>query len=31
MKLYALLTIREHKWLTRNVAVVDGKVQRVAS
>jgi hyaluronan synthase len=31
VKLYALLTIREHKWLTRNVAVVDGKVQRVAS
>jgi hyaluronan synthase len=30
VKAYALFTIREHKWLTRKVAVVDGKVQRVA-
>lgn len=30
VKGYALFTIREHKWLTRAVAVVDGKVQRVS-
>jgi hyaluronan synthase len=30
VKAYALLTINEHKWLTRPVAVVDGKVERVA-
>lgn len=30
IKLYALFTINEHKWLTRAVAVVDGKVERVS-
>jgi cellulose synthase/poly-beta-1,6-N-acetylglucosamine synthase-like glycosyltransferase len=30
VKIYALLTIREHKWLTRDVAVVAGHVQRTA-
>ncbi|WP_029214805.1 glycosyltransferase [Kallotenue papyrolyticum] len=30
LKAYALVTINEHKWLTRAVAVVDGKVQRVS-
>jgi len=30
VKAYALFTINEHKWLTRAVAVVDGKVERVA-
>jgi cellulose synthase/poly-beta-1,6-N-acetylglucosamine synthase-like glycosyltransferase len=30
LKIFALLTIRQHKWLTRDVAVVDGLVQRVA-
>jgi cellulose synthase/poly-beta-1,6-N-acetylglucosamine synthase-like glycosyltransferase len=30
LKIYALLTIRQHKWLTRDVAVVDGRVQRVS-
>lgn len=30
VRAYALFTIREHKWLTRAVAVVDGKVQRVS-
>lgn len=30
VKAYALLTINEHKWLTRAVAVVDGKVARVS-
>jgi hyaluronan synthase len=30
VKIYALLTLKEHKWLTRDVAVVDGKVQRVS-
>jgi hypothetical protein len=29
VKAYALLTINEHKWLTRPVAVVNGKVERV--
>jgi hypothetical protein len=29
MKAYALFTINEHTWLTRAVAVVDGKVARV--
>lgn len=29
VKARALFTIREHKWLTRAVAVVDGEVQRV--
>jgi len=26
---YALFTLKEHKWLTRAVAVVNGKVMRV--
>jgi len=30
IKAYALFTINEHKWLTRAVAVVDGKVVRVS-
>ncbi|MBC8076616.1 MAG: glycosyltransferase [Chloroflexales bacterium] len=30
VKGYALFTINEHKWLTRAVAVVDGKVTRVS-
>lgn len=30
IKGYALFTINEHKWLTRAVAVVDGKVERVS-
>jgi hyaluronan synthase len=30
VKGYALFTINEHKWLTRAVAVVDGKVARVS-
>ncbi len=30
VKGYALFTIREHKWLTRAVAVVNGEVQRVS-
>jgi hyaluronan synthase len=30
VKAYALFTINEHKWLTRAVAVVDGKVSRVS-
>ncbi len=30
VKLYALFTINQHKWLTRAVAVVDGKVARVS-
>ncbi|MCU0490221.1 MAG: glycosyltransferase [Chloroflexaceae bacterium] len=30
LKGYALFTINEHKWLTRAVAVVDGKVSRVS-
>jgi hypothetical protein len=29
VKAYALLTINEHKWLTRAVAVVDGEVTRL--
>lgn len=29
VKVYALFTLRQHKWLTRKVAVVDGEVQRV--
>lgn len=29
VKAYALFTINEHKWLTRPVAVIDGKVERV--
>ena len=29
IKTYALCTLNEHKWLTRAVAVVDGKVARV--
>ena len=28
VKLWALITIRQQKWLTRDVAVVDGTVQR---
>jgi hyaluronan synthase len=31
LKIFALVTIRQHKWLTRDVAVVDGQVQRVAA
>lgn len=31
LKIYALCTITQHKWLTRDVAVVDGLVQRVTS
>jgi cellulose synthase/poly-beta-1,6-N-acetylglucosamine synthase-like glycosyltransferase len=31
IKIFALLTISQHKWLTRDVAVVDGEVQRVSS
>ena len=30
VKAYTLFTINEHKWLTRAVAVVDGKVARVS-
>ena len=30
VKTYALFTLKEHKWLTRAVAVVNGKVVRVA-
>lgn len=30
VKGYALFTINEHKWLTRPVAVIDGKVERVS-
>jgi hypothetical protein len=30
VKGYALLTLNEHKWLTRAVAVVDGKTSRVS-
>lgn len=30
VKAYALFTINEHKWLTRPVAVVNGKVERVS-
>ncbi len=30
LKAHALFTINEHKWLTRAVAVVDGKVARVS-
>ena len=30
VKAYALLTINEHKWLTRAVAVVNGEVSRVS-
>lgn len=30
IKAYALFTINEHKWLTRAVAMVDGKVERVS-
>lgn len=30
VRAYALFTIREHKWLTRAVAVVNGEVQRVS-
>jgi cellulose synthase/poly-beta-1,6-N-acetylglucosamine synthase-like glycosyltransferase len=29
LKIFSLLTIRQHKWLTRDVAVVDGQVHRV--
>jgi cellulose synthase/poly-beta-1,6-N-acetylglucosamine synthase-like glycosyltransferase len=31
LKIYALLTIGQHKWLTRDVAVVGGQVQRTPS
>jgi cellulose synthase/poly-beta-1,6-N-acetylglucosamine synthase-like glycosyltransferase len=31
VKIYALLTLKEHKWLTRDVALVNGRVQRVNS
>jgi hyaluronan synthase len=30
VKAYALFTLKEHKWLTRAVAVVNGEVVRVA-
>jgi hyaluronan synthase len=30
LKIFALATIGQHKWLTRDVAVVDGEVQRVS-
>ncbi len=30
VKAYALFTINEHKWLTRAVAMVDGKATRVS-
>jgi cellulose synthase/poly-beta-1,6-N-acetylglucosamine synthase-like glycosyltransferase len=30
LKIFALITIRQHKWLTRDVAVVDGLVQRTS-
>jgi cellulose synthase/poly-beta-1,6-N-acetylglucosamine synthase-like glycosyltransferase len=30
IKIYALVTIRQHKWLTREVAVVNGRVQRTS-
>jgi hyaluronan synthase len=30
VKAYALVTINEHKWLTRAVAMVDGKATRVS-
>ncbi len=30
VKAYALFTINEHKWLTRAVAMVDGKAARVS-
>ena len=30
VKIYALLTLKQQEWLTRDVAVVDGKVQRVS-
>jgi thiol:disulfide interchange protein len=30
LKIFALLTIGQHKWLTRDVAVVDGQVQRLS-
>jgi hyaluronan synthase len=30
IKIWALLSIRTQKWLTRKVAVVDGKVTRTA-
>lgn len=31
VKIYALTTVKEQKWLTRDVAVVDGQVQRTPS
>lgn len=31
VKIYALATVKEQKWLTRDVAVVDGQVQRTPS
>jgi cellulose synthase/poly-beta-1,6-N-acetylglucosamine synthase-like glycosyltransferase len=31
LKIFALFTIRQHKWLTRDVAVVDGQVTRVSA
>jgi hyaluronan synthase len=31
VKTYALCTLTQHKWLTRAVAVVNGKVVRVAA
>ena len=30
VKAYSLFTINEHKWLTRAVAMVDGKAARVS-
>lgn len=29
VKIYALLTVNEHRWLTRSVAMVDGKATRI--
>ena len=30
-KLYALITVRRQRWLTREVAVVDGQLRRTGS
>ncbi len=31
VKIYALLTLKQHQWLTRDVAIVNGKIRRVSS
>ena len=31
VKIYALVTVRRQRWLTRQVAVVDGEVVRTSS